>query len=334
MTADPEYGPNPAFDEGFLAELASCADAELARHLDVRVDWSYHDILDREAVARRSAAPPVDVSADVQAIFLGNLAVEKGHAEYDRIVGERFERHPSFRAWKNSWVAEEEPHSAAMLEWAKVSGLFARSTADGIDLARVHGTIAGFIRHGLTLSFDDAGMALAYPAFQEPATRVTHLEVKKRLPDDEVEGRKVLSRVIGDEERHERFYCNMVRHALWSGDRALASHQMCGIARSALGFTMPGIETDLPGGDEITKAYKRTGAFTVAKVAGEVLRPLISGVGTHRWDIEHVEDLDDRGRAAQAAILAFDRDLQAVEGNERRTLLTLAKARASLLAAA
>ncbi len=332
-TALPDFRPDPAYDRRFLEAMADDAAAEQERHITERSDWSFHDILTRDAIAERATEPPVDSPREVQAIFLGNLAVEKGHAEYDRILAEQFERHPVFRAWKNTWVAEEEPHSAAMLEWAKVSGFFGRDRDDGrIDLGAVHRTISGFIRNGLTLTFPDCAVALAYPAFQEPATRVTHFEVKQRLPSEERLGRRVLSKIIADEERHERFYCNMVRRALHSGDRAVSSHQLRGVAVAALGFAMPGIETDIPGGDELTLAYRRTGAFTASKVAGEVIRPLISGEGVHGWAIADLDDLDDAGRAAQDALVGLDRDLAAVEGSERRTLIVLARARAALAA--
>ena len=329
-----EIAAQPEQDHAFLDALAEYGEKEMERHVAERKDWAYHDILTREAMAERVVAPPVDASPEIQAIFLGNLAVEKGHAEYDRVLAGRLQVHPVFKRWKDMWVAEEEPHGAAMQEWAKVAGLFGAGPEGVAGMHKVHDTIAGYLKAGLTLSFDDAAMAFAYPAFQEPATRVTHREVKNRLPESEKEGRRLLSRIIADEERHERFYCNMVRHALHSGDVTIASHQMCGIARSTLGFAMPGIETDIPGGDEITKAYRRTGAFTAGKVATEVLRPLIKDDGAHGWRIADVETLDDRGRAAQEAVLQLDADLAAVEGNDRRTLVVLGRARAALAAAA
>ncbi len=328
-----DIAANTDFDAAFLTALEAAAQQEIDRHLEQRRDWNFHDILSREAVAERVNAPALDVSPETQAIFLGNLAVEKGHAEYDRVLSERLQSNAVFKVWKDRWVAEEEPHGAAMQEWAKVAGLFGAGDQGIAGMQRLHDTVSGYLRAGLSLHFDDAAMALAYPAFQEPATRVTHREVKNRLPEDEKDGRRLLSRIIADEERHERFYCNMVRHALHSGDVEVASHQMCGIARSALGFAMPGMETDIPGGDEITMAYRRTGAFTVTKVATEVLRPLISGDGTHNWRIAEIDTLNDHGRAAQAALLRFDSDLVNVEGNDRRTLVVLGRARKALAAA-
>lgn len=333
-----KFSAVPEFDKAFLDALATEADEQLDEHLKIRTDWSYHDTLDRETIAELAEQAPVEVDPEVRAIYLGNLAVEKGHAEYDRITAERFEDTPSFRKWKNIWISEEEQHGAAMLEWGKIRGLFApqnlkdlsEEDADTITMANVHTIISGFLKNGLTLRFSDAAHGLAYPALQEPATKITHREVKNRLPEDEKAGRKILSKIAADEERHERFYAGMVRRALHSGDKDIASHQMRGVARAVLGFSMPGIDTDIPDGKKMTKAYNRTGAFTVAKVVNEVLLPAIDGEGAHGWNIANIETLDDDARTAQSALVNFTERVKAADGRSRRALIVLAEARKSL----
>jgi hypothetical protein len=305
--------PCPEFDQNFLGALAESAQNEMSRHRAERKEWNYHDTLTREKIAELAELPPIEVDDAVRYIYLGNLAVEKGHAEYDRITSDVFEQNPVFREWKNTWVAEEEPHGDAMLQWAKISGMW--------DGQTMHNISQGYIKHGSSLAFYDAATGLAYPAFQEIATRLTHKAVKDLLPPEAKEGKIILAKIIGDEERHERFYANMVRHGLHNGDTAIASHQMRGVARALLGFRMPGMEDDIPEADRkrINSAYKTTGAFTIHKLVKTVLLPVIIGKGSFEWDIQNVEDLDYTGRLAQQRIIKFVDDTEKIGNSELRS---------------
>lgn len=310
---------NPEFDPIFLDALAFTGEAEFTRHQEQRKDWSYHDILTRDKIAELAEQPPIEIDKWTTYAYLGNLVVEEGIPEYNRITAGAFQQHPVFCKWKNEWVAEEKQHGQAMVEYAKVRGL--------IDMARVHNTIRGYLQNGLSLHFDDAAFGFAYPALQEPATKITHREVKDRLPKEEKEGRIILAKIIGDEERHERFYANMVRHALDSDDKKVASHQMRAIARAVLGFEMPGIERDIPGGMRITAAYAKSGAFTIGKVAREVLLPAIYDHGEHGWDIANRTNLDDDAKAAQEALVNFSESLLKAQDDDKELSLILLSSR-------
>ncbi|HSX47050.1 MAG TPA: acyl-ACP desaturase [Patescibacteria group bacterium] len=325
---------NPEFDPHFLNALAEHGQQEFDHHQAIRKDWSYHDVLDRDVTAKLAVMPPLQLDPEVANIYLGNLVVEKGHAEYDRVTALVFQGHPVFRAWKDTWVAEEEQHGDAMLQWAKVRGLFPKTSDGAVDMGDVHRNIQGYLKHGLALNFDDAAFGMAYPALQEIATRITHKEVKDRLPTDEMVGRVLLSKIIADEERHERFYAAMVRHALHDADPAMASHQMRGVARSMLGFAMPGIEGDIPDGEQITAAYQHTGAFSISKVARDVLIPMLEDEGPHGWNIAGVEFLDTRARRAQERLVKFREDMRAKVDSDRGLILVLGKARRELQQAA
>lgn len=305
-------------DDRFLNEMADAAAAELARHQEQRRSWSYHDVLTRDVLADLASRAPIDVDPAVAAAFVGNLLVEKGHAEYDRISGEMFERQPVFRAWKNRWVAEEEPHGSAMLEWGKVRGIF--------DPNLVHAGIQAFLSNGLTLSFSSAPYGLAYASVQERATRVTHLAVKRGLPTEESEGRRVLSNIIADEERHERFYSNMTLAALTSGDHAIVDAQMVEITRVALAFEMPGIERDIPDGERYLAAYRDSGAFSFRGLAHDVILPIM-GKGTPWGDAILAATLTDPiAEQCRDTLLGFLDQFTDLE-RERQYLLRFMKAR-------
>lgn len=301
----------------FMDALSEYAEVEFQRHQSERKDWNYHDILTRDVIGELVHRDPIDVEPDVRMIYLGNLVVEKGHAEYDRVTSEVFQGNEVFRKWKNTWVAEEEPHGASMQEWAMIRGLLSGQ--------QLHEESRGYLMNGLTLSFPDAAFGLVYPALQEPATKLTHKAVKDRLPDDETEGRKILSKIIADEERHERFYANMVRHALETDDREVASAQMKAVAKAVFGFAMPGIESDIPSGKQITESYIRSGAFSIGStILNEVILPAIDGEGTHGWAIADREELDDEAKKAQEDLVQLTSRIKKADGREIRLLAIMA----------
>lgn len=291
---------------------------------------SWHDILDRDTLAELTGSPPIEVGPDVARIFEGNLLVENGHAEYDRINSEVFEHHPVFRAWKNTWVSDEKNHGESMQEWGKAAEL--------IDIRRVHAATTGYLRHGLTLHFATAAEGLAYPAFQEPATYLTHAEVMRRLPKSYESlaanvGRRILANVNHNEREHAILYRNMVGRVFETEDVELSSQMMQAVARAALGFSMPGMESDIPGRKEINAAYRRTGTFTLQKVAREVLLPVltdkvtyISAAGSYDWRIADRTALTDEAKAAQEELVTFIEQLTAGM-TERAIQKTIIKAR-------
>jgi hypothetical protein len=301
--------------------MAEYAITEFARHVSerqARDPESYHEVMTREVIHELTGEPALEAEPDLQQIFIGNILVENGHAEYDRVSSEVFEQHPDFRAWKNSWVAEEAYHGLSLQEWGLVTGY--------VSVVEIHERTQGFLRHGLTLNFPTVAHGLAYPALQEPATRITHSEVMRSLPKPNESlaariGRRTMGLVIADEAAHEAWYTNMVRHALASGDAEVTSAQMLALADATLGFSMPGIEHDIPGGDKITSAYKRTKVFSFQKLGKDILLPAIGPQDKYGWDVANVTELSDEAKRARDSIIQFAQDLLADEGRMARVII-------------
>lgn len=309
------------------AKLQTFSSLELEEEL-ARINYgrSYYDAMSGEAVDKMREQPPIDVSDDIRLVFLGNLLVENGHAEYDRVISKVFQAHPGFRRWKDLWVAEEKTHGDAMEKWAWM--------ANFLDMQQVHVLTQGYLRNGLTLDFATAAHGLAYPSFQEKATEDTHRDVTNEIPANKEEyyagliGRQIMGLVISNEIAHKNFYTTMVRHALESGDPEIVSQMMIAIRDAALGIAMPGMESDIPERENIMKAYRRTGIFTAAKLAGNVLIPALDPAqDVYGWKIEEVTDLDDAAKEAQSNIVDFTARLKAVEGEDRKSLIVIGKAR-------
>lgn len=296
---------------------------ELAR---INYGHSYYDVMTDEVIDTMRELPPIEVSDDVRLVFLGNLLVENGHAEYDRVISKVFQANPEFRRWKDLWVAEEKTHGDAMEKWAWMARF--------LDMQQVHTRTQGYLRNGLTLDFATAAHGLAYPSFQEKATEDTHRDVSKELPSDKdanfagLIGKKVMGQIIRNEQGHKVFYSTMVRHALESGDPEIVSAMMIAVRDAALGIAMPGMESDIPERQKIMAAYRRTGVFTAAKLAGNILIPALDAEqDVYGWKIEERVDLTDEAKKAQDNVVDFTAKLKEVAGEERKSLIVIGHAR-------
>lgn len=313
---------NPEANKRFLDAVDEYLVAEVDRHQQERKDWNYHDIFSRETIAELAAVAPIDVEPDVRLIYAANLNVETGLPEYDRVMSEVFEPHANARRWKNLWVSEEGPHAISMEEAAIVRGLLTGE--------EMHQDRKIYAQNGLTLNFmPDAAFGFAFPAFQEPATKLTHKSVKDRLPEGEKELRRLLAKICGDEERHERLNVNMVRHSLETGEVEVVSRMMIAVARAAIGFTMPAIESDIDQerSKQFKGAYSRTGAFTLGMIAKDVILELINSEGDNGWRLRDRTELTDEAKVAQADIIDFAEKLEAKGDREKGLLVVMEKGR-------
>ncbi len=353
-----EFTATPEQDKRFMDAMAPTVAEERARHDAMRFErvlkahksagtiaegeepqtledlgygLAWQDILTRDVVAEITTAAPLEPTDDDRRAFEGNVLVENGHAWYAVANDSVFKLNEEFTQWGNTWLAEEQPHGPSAENWGWLTGY--------IDARRVAAATQGYIRNGLTLRFVSAADALAYPALQEPATEITHREVMLRLPSAKESpaaqvGRRILANVVADERAHAIFYGNVVRRALSSGDSEVASFQMQALARATLGFSMPGMESDIPGREEITRAYSNSGVFTMRGLAERVLLPGMSSDERQRYALHIADciDLNDEGKAAQAQILQFAEDLQAAvdSGRDLKIGLVIGKARRAI----
>ena len=139
--------------------------------------------------------------------------------------------------------------------------------------------------------------------------------------------------IIFDESLHKVYYTNMVRHALDSDDIEITSKQMVAVAHAAMGFAMPGMESDIPKREEITDAYQRTGVFRVQDIAENEILTAIEGHGKYKWNIGDRTALSKEGMVAQDQLVRFAEALRKAVDNDdpekrdRSLLVAIARAR-------
>jgi acyl-[acyl-carrier-protein] desaturase len=146
------------------------------------------------------------------------------------------------------------------------------------------------------IGYDSPGLepldALAYVAFQELATRISHRNTGRYTEDPVAE--RLLARVATDENLHMIFYRDLITAAL-----ALAPSQtVCAIARQVTGFKMPGAGiTDF---DRKAMQIAKAGIYDLRIHHDEVIWPLL-----RQWGVFDLGGLDAEAQQALITMREF-----------------------------
>ena len=157
---------------------------------------------------------------------------------------------------------------------------------------------------------DDGGNVLrgiAYVAFQELATRISHRNTGRYSADPVAD--RIMARIAADENLHMVFYRDMLAEAI-KLDPSAAVHA---IADEVIGFQMPGA-----GMENFTRKaaqMAKAGIYDLRVHHDEVVWPLLD-----HWGVFELEDLDAVGRdaAQRAARVPHGLDAQASRFEARR----------------
>ncbi|MFJ4906290.1 acyl-ACP desaturase [Streptomyces sp. NPDC093249] len=258
----------PKPDVRLLQDLEEVVERELDRHLGVFKEWMPHEyvpwdrgrdfdgVLDGEPWApEQSPLTPVGKVAMVV-----NLLTEDNLPSYHHEIAALFGRDGAWGTWVHRWTAEEARHSLVMRDY-----LLASRAVDPVALERARMThmSAGFAsdnRHS-------ALHTVAYVAFQELATRVSHRNTGRGSGDPVCD--RLLARVAADENLHMVFYRNLLAAALEiAPDRAVRA-----VADVVSGFRMPG--HGLPGFERAAVEIALGGVYDLRVHHDDVLQPVL-----------------------------------------------------------
>jgi acyl-[acyl-carrier-protein] desaturase len=198
------------------------------------------------------------------------------------------------------WTAEEGRHGIAIRDYLTVS-----RAVDPIALERAR---MEHMQSGYTNAHDDEVLhSIAYVAFQELATRISHRNTGKATGDPIAE--QLLARVAADENLHMMFYRNLITAAF---DLA-PSQAMRAVADVVAGFEMPGANIEGFGRKALSIAL--AGIYDLRQHRDEVLLPVM-----RQWDIWDRSGLDADGEQAreQLATHMSELDTQATRFEEKR----------------
>ena len=192
--------------------------------------------------------------------------------------------------WIGRWTAEEGRHAIVLRDYLTVT-----RNLDPVALERSRMTQ---VQQGYDRDSIDTLRGLAYVAFQELATRISHRNTG-RFSEDPVAD-KIMVRIATDENLHMIFYRDILHAALEADPSAAVK----AIAAEVMGFEMPGAGMT----DFKTKAVQiaKAGIYDLRVHHDEVLWPLL-----RHWGFFEVGGLDDEAEKARQDTSEF---LSALDG--------------------
>ena len=214
-------------------ELEPVVADNLAQFLDSADEWYAHDyvpfdqgrnfaFLGGDDWDPSQASLPDDV-ADALEIM---LITKDNLAGYHRELVQHFILEDKWGRWLGRWTAEENLHAIALREYLVVTRNF-DPVAD--EQVRVDHVMRGYRASNYTQI-----ETLVFMALYERAHAVYLRNLEAKI--DEPVLKRLVGRIAADEERHERFFRNLVAHCLeHHRDSTIAA-----IARRTIGFPVVG----------------------------------------------------------------------------------------------
>ncbi len=288
------------YDErGLLIELEPEAGRLYDRHDKVAQEWFPHDFipyrLGRDFEKDPWTPEQPRLTGVAQTAFEVNLLTEDNLPSYHRLI------HGMFGAgdgawinWIGRWTAEEGRHAIVLRDY-----LIVTRNIDPIALER--GRMSQ-LQKGYDLAAPDTLHGLAYVAFQELATRISHRNTG-RFSDDPVADR-IMIRIAADENLHMVFYRDIMAAAL----AIEPSAAVCAIVDEVIAFQMPG--AGIPGFVRKAAQIARAGIYDIRVHRDEVVLPIL-----RHWRIFELTNLN---AAAEEARNRLTEHLDKLEAMARR----------------
>ena len=270
-------------DRALLHELEPEAGRLYDRHAKVAQEWFPHDYipyrLGRDFDKEPWTPDQPRLSGVAQTAFEVNLLTEDNLPSYHRLIHGMFgDGDGAWINWIGRWTAEEGRHAIVLRDYLTVT-----RNLDPIALERGRMTQ---LQQGYDRDTIDTLRGLAYVAFQELATRISHRNTG-RYSDDPVAD-KIMIRIAADENLHMVVYRVILGAAL----KVQPSRSVCAIVEEVIAFQMPG--AGIPGFLRKAAAMAKAGIYDLRIHRDEVLLPIIQ-----HWRIFELTGLDAAAEEAR-----------------------------------
>jgi acyl-[acyl-carrier-protein] desaturase len=298
----------PLDQTALLIELEPVVAANLDRHLALAKEWFPHEYVPWSdgrtfdgilggAPWREDDSTLPDVA---RTALIVNLLTEDNLPSYHHEIATLFGRDGAWGTWVHRWTAEEGRHGIAIRDYLTVS-----RAVDPVALERAR---MMHMESGYANAHDDEALhSIAYVAFQELATRISHRNTGRATGDPIAE--QLLARVAADENLHMVFYRNLLAAAF---DLA-PSQAMRAVADVVTSFQMPGVGIEGFGRKALSIAL--AGIYDLRQHRDEVLQPVL-----RHWNVWDRTGLDAEGEKAREELAATmqELDTQATRFEEKR----------------
>jgi acyl-[acyl-carrier-protein] desaturase len=249
-------------DHDLLAELEPVAERLLNRHLSMAKEWLPHEYvpwrLGRDFDTEPWTPDQLRQTGVAQAAFEVNLLTEDNLPSYHHRLLASFGGDRAWRTWSHRWTAEEGRHAVVLRDYLLVT-----RNLDPVALER--GRMAT-LQQGWMPDKPALGL-MAYAAFQELATRISHRNTGRYFDDPVAD--KIMVRVAADENLHMMFYRDIVAAALQLDPSATVQ----AITEEVIGFAMPGVGIQGFTGKALQMA--QAGIYDLRIHHDEILWPLL-----------------------------------------------------------
>jgi len=260
-----------------LTELEPAAERLLNRHLGMAQEWFPHDFipysLGRDFDKEPWTPDQPRISGVAQIAFEVNLLTEDNLPSYHREIHRMFGAGDGpWINWVNRWTAEEGRHAIVLRDYLIVTR---NIDPYALERSRMNQLQAAY-------DHDDGGNVLrgiAYVAFQELATRISHKNTGRYSQDPVAD--RIMTRIAADENLHMVFY----RDILGAAIKIQPSRAVRAIVDEVLAFQMPG--AGIPGFMRKAAAIAKAGIYDIRIHRDEVLLPIIN-----HWRIFELTGLD------------------------------------------
>ncbi|MCW2869128.1 acyl-ACP desaturase [Actinacidiphila oryziradicis] len=285
-------------DTKLLYALEEVVERELNRHLKAAKEWMPHEYVPWSdgrnfdgIMGGEAWSPEQSKVSDIGRIALVvNLLTEDNLPSYHHEIATLFGRDGAWGTWVHRWTAEEGRHAIAMRDY-----LLTTRAVDPVELER-------FRMQHMSEGFesDNAHSMLhtvAYVAFQELATRVSHRNTGHESGDPACD--RMLARIATDENLHMVFYRGIGGAAL-----DLTPNQMMrALTDVVLNFQMPGLTQSNFRRNAVLLA--KNGIYDPRQHLDGVLRPVL-----RTWNVFGRTDLSDDGARARDELHSYLEDLE------------------------
>jgi acyl-[acyl-carrier-protein] desaturase len=289
-----------SYDErSLLLELEPEAGRLYDRHARVAQEWFPHDYipyrLGRDFDKEPWTPDQPRLTGVARTAFEVNLLTEDNLPSYHRLIYGMFGGGDgAWMSWIGRWTAEEGRHAIVLRDYLTVT-----RNVDPVLLerGRMNQLQAGYERPRT-----DPLHGIAYVAFQELATRISHRNAG-RYSDDPVADR-IMARISADENLHAVFYRDIMTAALEVEPSAAVE----AIVDEVIDFQMPG--AGIAGFLRKAATIAKAGIYDLRGHRDDVLMPIL-----RHWRIFELEGLS---AAADQARQRLAEHLEALEASAQR----------------
>ncbi|UED87649.1 acyl-ACP desaturase [Streptomyces profundus] len=255
-------------DARLIYALEEVVETELNRHLKVAKDWMPHEYVPwsqgRDFDGPLGGEPwSLDQSkvTDVgRTALVVNLLTEDNLPSYHHEIASIFGREGAWGTWVHRWTAEEGRHGIVLRDYLLTTRAVDPVQLENFRMAHMSEGFESDNQHSMLHS-------VAYVAFQELATRISHRNTGHESGDPLCD--RLLARIATDENLHMVFYRNLLRAAF----EIAPDQTMQAVRDVVVDFRMPG--HGIPGFERAAARMAIGGIYNLRIHLDDVIQPVL-----------------------------------------------------------